>query len=86
MNFASPRRSAICGGAFDVAEHDGDGAVGCGVRLQVGLLGLDRRGHAVDRRVDVGRRADALCSHLHGQALVHDTAHAQRLCSVRSLL
>ncbi len=41
------------GRAFDVAEHDRDGAVGRGVRLEVWVLRLDGRGDAVDRSVHI---------------------------------
>ena len=53
MNCLSPRRSAICGGAFDVAEHDGDGAVRRGVRAEVGLLFANDPSDGVERGVDV---------------------------------
>ena len=53
------------GGAFDVAEHDGDGAVGRRVRLKVRLLCQRFPRHGVDRCAEVGER-DALGLKLEG--------------------
>src|SRR3972149_3717743 len=42
----APRRNG--GGTLDVAEHDRNGAVGRGVRPQVRLIDVHRRGYGVD--------------------------------------
>ncbi len=72
------------GGALDVGEEDGDGAVGGGVLAQVGLVDVDGRGDGVDGRFGDGG-VDALGLELEGQSLLDQGLHPQLLGGVQCL-
>ena len=64
------------GGAFDVAEQDGDGAVWSGVRAKVGLFRLDCGRYMVNRSPDI-HGGDALEFQLACQHPLHQGPHTQ---------
>ena len=73
------------GGAFDVAEHDRDGAVGRGVRLQVRLLRERLARDGVDGGADVARGRCPAPSASVARHSSSDRRHAQRFRGIERL-